>query len=173
MQASGGPITKDQTGVETYAVIFTVAPSRQDVNTIWTGSDDGWVHVTRDGGKNWEKVTPPDLPDFTRISLIEASPHQNGVAYLAGNRYQMADRKPYVYKTSDYGKSWTKIVAGIPENDFPRTIREDPKRRGLLFVGTEQGIYVSFNDGAAWQPLHVEPARRRRFTASSSRSATW
>jgi hypothetical protein len=153
MQASGGPITKDQTGVETYAVIFTVAPSRQDANTIWTGSDDGWVHVTRDGGKNWEKVTPPDLPDFTRISLIEASPHQDGVAYLAGNRYQMGDRKPYVYRTSDYGKSWTKIVAGLPENDFPRTIREDPKRRGLLFVGTEQGIYVSFNDGAAWQPL--------------------
>jgi hypothetical protein len=153
MQASGGPITKDQTGVETYAVIFTVAPSRQDANTIWTGSDDGWVHVTRDGGKNWEKVTPPDLPDFTRISLIEASPHQDGVAYLAGNRYQMGDRKPYVYRTSDYGKSWTKIVAGISENDFPRTIREDPKRRGLLFVGTEQSIYVSFNDGAAWQPL--------------------
>jgi photosystem II stability/assembly factor-like uncharacterized protein len=153
MQASGGPITKDQTGVETYAVIFTIAPSRQDANTVWTGSDDGWVHVTRDGGKNWEKVTPPDLPDFTRISLIEASPHQNGVAYLVGNRYQMGDRTPYVYKTADYGKSWTKIVAGIPENDFPRTIREDPKRRGLLFVGTEQGIYVSFNDGAAWQPL--------------------
>ena len=134
-------------------MIFTIAPSRQDVNTIWTGSDDGWVHVTRDGGKNWDKVTPPDLPDFTRISLIEASPHQNGVAYLAGNRYQMGDRKPYLYKTTDYGKTWTKIVTGIPDNDFPRTIREDPKRRGLLFVGTEHGIYVSFNDGAAWQPL--------------------
>jgi len=153
MQASGGPITKDQTGVETYAVIFTVAPSRQDANTIWTGSDDGWVHVTRDGGRNWEKVTPPDLPDFTRISLIEASPHQDGVAYLAGNRYQLGDRRPYIYKTADYGKSWTKIVAGIPENDFPRTIREDPKRRGLLYVGTEHGIFVSFNDGASWQSL--------------------
>ncbi len=110
MQASGGPITKDQTGVETYAVIFTVAPSYQDGNTIWTGSDDGWVHVTRDGGKNWERVTPPDLPEFTRISLIEASPHQNGVAYLAGNRYQQGDRKPYFYKTTDFGKTWTKIV---------------------------------------------------------------
>jgi photosystem II stability/assembly factor-like uncharacterized protein len=153
MQASGGPITKDQTGVETYAVIFTIAPSRQDISTIWTGSDDGWVHVTRDGGKNWEKVTPPDLPDFARISLIEASPHQNGVAYLAANRYQMGDRQPYVYKTADFGKTWSKIVNGVPENDFPRVIREDPRRKGLLYLGTEHGIYVSFNDGAAWQPL--------------------
>ncbi len=153
MQASGGPITKDQTGVETYAVVFTIAPSRQDANTIWTGSDDGWVHVTQDGGKSWSKVTPPDLPDFTRISLIEASPHQNGVAYLAGNRYQMGDRQPYVYKTADFGKSWQKIVANIPDTDFARTIREDPKRRGLLYLGTEHGIYISFNDGASWQSL--------------------
>jgi photosystem II stability/assembly factor-like uncharacterized protein len=155
MQASGGPITKDQTGVETYAVVFTIAPSRQDINTIWTGSDDGWVHVTRDGGKTWERVTPPDLPEFSRISLIEASPHQNGVAYLAANRYQMGDRAPYVYKTADFGKSWTKIVNGIPGNDFARTIREDKKRRGLLYVGTELGIYVSFNDGASWQSLQL------------------
>ena len=153
MQASGGPITKDQTGVETYAVVFTVAPSRQDINTIWTGSDDGWVHVTQDGGKTWNKVTPPDLPDFTRVSLIEASPHQNGAAYLAGNRYQLGDRKPYVYKTTDFGKTWQKIVTNIPDTDFARTIREDPKRRGLLYLGTEHGIYVSFNDGAAWQSL--------------------
>ena len=158
MQASGGPITKDQTGVETYAVVFTLAPSRQDVNTIWAGSDDGWVHVTRDGGKNWERITPPDLPEFARISLIEASPHQNGVAYLAANRYQMGDRKPYVYKTADFGKTWQKIVTGIPDTDFPRVIREDIKRRGLLYVGTEHGIYVSFNDGASWQSLKLEPA---------------
>ena len=155
MQASGGPITKDQTGVETYAVVFTLAPSRQDINTIWAGSDDGWVHVTRDGGKNWERVTPPDLPEFARISLIEASPHQNGVAYLAANRYQQGDRKPYVYKTSDFGKTWQKIVTGIPDTDFPRVIREDIKRRGLLYVGTEHGIYVSWNDGASWQSLRL------------------
>jgi len=155
MQASGGPITKDQTGVETYAVIFTVAPSRQDANTIWTGSDDGWVHVTQDGGKNWNRITPPDLPDFTRISLIEASPHQNGVAYLAGNRYQMGDRKPYVYKTADFGKSWQKITTGIPDTDFARVIREDPKRKGLLYLGTEHGIYISFNDGVSWQSLKL------------------
>ena len=155
MQASGGPITRDQTGVETYAVIFTVAPSYQDGNTIWTGSDDGYVHVTRDGGKNWERVTPPDLPDFTRISLIEASPHQNGVAYLAGNRYQQGDRKPYFYKTSDFGKTWTRIVDGIADTHFARAIREDRKRRGLLYAGTEQGIYISFNDGASWQSLRL------------------
>jgi photosystem II stability/assembly factor-like uncharacterized protein len=155
MQASGGPITKDQTGVETYGVIFTVAPSRQEANTIWTGSDDGWVHISRDGGQNWEKITPPDLPDFTRIGLIEASPHQNGVAYLAGNRYQQGDRRPYVYKTADFGKTWQKIVAGIPDTDFPRVIREDPKRRGLLYLGTEHGVYVSFNDGAFWQSLRL------------------
>jgi photosystem II stability/assembly factor-like uncharacterized protein len=155
MQASGGPITKDQTGVETYAVVFTIAPSRQDINTIWTGSDDGWVHVTRDGGKTWQRITPPDLPEFSRISLIEASPHQNGVAYVAANRYQMGDRAPYVYKTADFGKSWTKIVTGIPGNDFARTIREDTKRRGLLYVGTELGIYVSFTDGASWQSLQL------------------
>ena len=155
MQASGGPITKDQTGVETYAVVFTLAPSRQDAGTIWAGSDDGWVHITRDGGKNWERITPPDLPEFARISLIDASPHQNGVAYLAANRYQMGDRKPYMYKTADFGKTWQKIVTGIPDTDFPRVIREDIKRRGLLYVGTEHGVYVSFNDGASWQPLRL------------------
>jgi len=153
MQASGGPITKDQTGVETYAVVFTLAPSKQDIDTLWAGSDDGWVHITRDGGQNWDRITPPDLPEFARISLIEASPHQNGVAYLAANRYQMGDRTPYLYKTADFGKTWQKIVTGIPDTDFPRVIREDIKRRGLLYAGTEHGVYVSFNDGASWQSL--------------------
>ena len=155
MGPSGGPITKDQTGVETYATVFTIAPSHQDENTIWTGSDDGYVHITRDGGKNWTKATPPDLPDFARISLIEASPHANGVAYLVANRYQRADRKPYVYKTADYGKTWTKIINGLPNNDFPRAIREDIKRKGLLFLGMENGIYISFDDGANWQSLRL------------------
>jgi hypothetical protein len=155
MGPSGGPITKDQTGVETYATVFTIAPSHQDENTIWTGSDDGYVHITRDGGKNWTKVTPPDLPDFARISLIEASPHANGVAYLVANRYQRADRAPYVYKTSDFGKTWTKIVNGLPNNDFPRAIREDIKRKGMLFLGMENGMYISFDDGANWQSLRL------------------
>jgi photosystem II stability/assembly factor-like uncharacterized protein len=156
MGPSGGPITLDQTGVETYAVVFTLAPSRQDIDTLWAGSDDGVAHVTRDGGKTWEKITPPDLPEFARISLIEASPHQNGVAYLVANRYQRHDRGPYVYKTSDFGKTWTKIITGLPADDFPRAIREDHKRRGLLFLGTETGIYVSFNDGATWQSLRLD-----------------
>jgi photosystem II stability/assembly factor-like uncharacterized protein len=155
MGPSGGPITKDQTGVETYATVFTIAPSFQDANTIWTGSDDGYVHITRDGGKNWTRVTPPDLPDFARISLIEASPHQNGVAYLVANRYQRDDRKPYVYKTNDFGKTWTKIVGGLPTNDFPRAIREDVTRRGLLYLGMENGMYVSFDDGVNWQSLRL------------------
>jgi photosystem II stability/assembly factor-like uncharacterized protein len=153
---SGGPITLDQTGVETYATVFTLAPSPQDGRVIWAGSDDGVVHVTRDGGAQWSKVTPPDLPPFTRISLIDASPHDAGTAYLAGNRYQRSDRAPYVYKTSDHGKTWTKIVTGIPGDDFPRAIREDPRRRGLLFLGTETSIYVSFDDGAHWQSLRLE-----------------
>jgi photosystem II stability/assembly factor-like uncharacterized protein len=150
---SGGPITLDQTGVETYATVFTLAPSAVDGRVIWAGSDDGLVHVTRDGGKAWTPVTPPDLPPFTRISLIDASPHDAGTAYLAGNRYQLSDRAPYVYKTSDYGKSWTKIVNGIPGTDFPRAVREDRKRKGLLFLGTETGMFVSFDDGGNWQPL--------------------
>jgi photosystem II stability/assembly factor-like uncharacterized protein len=153
---SGGPITLDQTGVETYAVVFALAPSPVDGRVIWAGSDDGYVHVTRDGGQNWDRVTPSGLPDFTRISLIEASPHDAGTAYLAGNRYQRADRAPYVYKTSDYGKTWTKIVKGLPANDYARAIREDKQRRGLLFLGTENGIYVSFDDGANWQSLRLE-----------------
>ena len=156
MGPSGGPITLDQTGVETYAVVFALAPSPVDGRVVWAGSDDGYVHVTRDGGINWQKVTPPDLPDFTRISLIEASPHDAGTAYLAGNRYQLADRAPYVYRTTDYGKTWTKIVGGLPPSDFARVIREDKKRKGLLFLGTENGIYVSFDDGAAWQSLRLD-----------------
>lgn len=156
MGPSGGPITLDQTGVETYATVFTLAPSPLDGNLIWAGSDDGLVHITRDGGKSWENVTPAGLPDFTRISLIEASPHAAGTAYLAGNRYQRGDRAPYIYKTADHGKTWTKIVTGIPGDDFPRVIREDKKRKGLLFVGTENGIYVSFDDGGQWQTLRLD-----------------
>ncbi|MFN8059335.1 MAG: hypothetical protein U0Q12_09220 [Vicinamibacterales bacterium] len=152
---SGGPITLDMTGVETYGTIFSIAPSPLDANVIWTGSDDGVVHVTRDLGKTWDKVTPPDLPEFARISLIDASPHRAGAAYVAANRYQRSDRRPYVYKTEDFGKTWTSIVTDLPANDFARAIREDPKRPGLLYLGMENGIYVSFNDGANWQSLRL------------------
>ena len=113
MGDSGGPITKDQNGPEFYATIFTIAPSRQDRDTLWVGSDDGRVQVTRDGGKTWANVTPPDMPEFTRVSLIDASPHAPGAAYVAGKRYQLDDRAPYIWKTSDYGRTWTKIVSGI------------------------------------------------------------
>jgi photosystem II stability/assembly factor-like uncharacterized protein len=155
MGPSGGPIALDQTGVETYPTIFTVAPSRTEVDTIWVGSDDGLAHVTRDGGKTWLNVTPRELPDFSRVSLIEASPHKPGTAYLAANRYQLADNLAYVFRTDDYGKTWTKIVAGIRPDDFARAIREDTVRPGLLYLGTERGIYVSFTDGAAWEPLQL------------------
>ena len=150
---SGGPITLDQTGVETYATVFTIAPARQDVNLIWAGSDDGYVHVTRDGGKNWDAVTPKDLPDFARISLIEASPHKAGTAFLAANRYQRNDRAPYVYRTDDFGKTWIAIVNGLPGDDFARTIREDIRKPGLLYLGTEHGVYVSFDNGANGRSL--------------------
>jgi photosystem II stability/assembly factor-like uncharacterized protein len=152
---SGGPITKDQNGPEIYATIFTIAPSRSDPQTIWTGSDDGMVYITRDGGKNWKNITPPGLPDFIRISLIDASPNKPGTAYLAAKHYQADDRRPYAYRTDDYGATWTKIVNGIPANDFVHAIREDPKRAGLLFAGTEHGIYVSFDNGAEWQSLRL------------------
>ncbi|HEX3704508.1 MAG TPA: hypothetical protein VHU82_14335 [Vicinamibacterales bacterium] len=153
MSGSGGPITKDETGVETYAVVFALAPSPKDANLIWAGSDDGYVQLTRDGGKNWKNVTPKDMPDFARISIIEASPFRPGTAYVAANHYQHDDFKPYVYRTDDYGETWTKIVNGIGERDFARVIREDPQRAKLLYLGTEHGIYVSFDDGAKWESL--------------------
>ena len=153
MGSSGGPITKDNTGVETYATIFTIAPSPKDQNVIWTGSDDGYVEATRDGGGNWKNVTPKSMGDFARISLIEASPFRTGTAYVAANRYQQDDFKPYVYRTDDYGDTWTAITSGIADRDFARTIREDSKVAKLLYLGTEHGIYISFDDGGHWQSL--------------------
>jgi len=153
MGASGGPITKDNTGVETYATVFTIAPSPKDANLIWAGSDDGYVQVTRNGGSAWKNVTPKDLGEFARISLIEASPFRPGTAYVAANRYQQDDFKPYLYRTDDYGETWTAITNGVAGNDFARAIREDIKRPKLLYLGTEHGIYVSFDDGAKWESL--------------------
>jgi photosystem II stability/assembly factor-like uncharacterized protein len=155
--ASGGPITKDQTGVETYATIFAIAPSYHDSNVIWAGSDDGYVHVTRNAlaaSPTWANVTPADAPDFVRINTIEASPNTPGKAYVAGIRYLVDDdRAPYVWKTEDYGETWTRIVDGIPADDFVRAVREDPTRPGLLYAASERTVYVSWNDGASWQPL--------------------
>ncbi|HEX7942633.1 MAG TPA: glycosyl hydrolase, partial [Gemmatimonadaceae bacterium] len=147
------PITKDQTSVEYYATIFTVAESPIARGTIWTGSDDGLVYVTRDDGKTWTNVTPKGLPEWARISIIEASHFAPGTAYLAANRYQLDDQQPYLYRTTDYGATWTRIDAALPREEFTRVIREDPARRGLLFAGTERGVWVSFDDGAPWQSL--------------------
>ena len=156
MGPSGGPITKDQTGVETFATIFAIAPSYHDAEVIWAGSDDGLVHITRDGGLDWTPVTPPDAPDFVRINTIEASPNTPGKAYVSGIRYLVDDdRGPYIWKTDDYGANWTKIVGGLPEDDFMRATREDPTRPGLLYAASERTVYVSFDDGARWQPLSL------------------
>jgi len=157
---SGGPITKDNTSVEYYCTIFTVAESSVQKGVIWTGSDDGLVHVTRDGGAEkpkWENVTKniPGLPEWIQINSIEASPHDAATAYFAATMYKSDDFRPYLYKTNDYGKTWKKIVSGIPDDAFTRVIREDPNRRGLLYAGTETGIYVSFNDGESWQSLQL------------------
>jgi photosystem II stability/assembly factor-like uncharacterized protein len=152
---SGGPITHDMNGPEIFGTIFAVAPSYQERGTIWTGSDDGLVYLTRDAGAHWTNVTPPGMPNLVRISLIEASPNRAGTAYVAANNYLQDDRAPYLYKTHDYGKTWEKIVTGIRPDDFLRAVREDPKRPGLLYAGTEHGIYVSFDDGENWQSLSL------------------
>ncbi|MEW6735928.1 MAG: glycosyl hydrolase [Acidobacteriota bacterium] len=153
--ASGGPITKDNTTVEYYCTIFTVMESSLQPGLIWTGSDDGLVHITRDGGKSWTNVTGKDIPEWIQINSIEASSHDAGTAYIAATMYKSDDFKPYLYKTTDYGKSWQKIVNGIPNGAFTRVIREDPHRRGLLYAGTETGMYISFDDGKQWQPLQL------------------
>lgn len=152
---TGGIITMDMNGPEIYATVFALAPSNHDINTIWAGSDDGKVHITRNGGKNWADITPPDLPKFSRISIIEESVHNAGTLYLAANRYQVDDREPYVFKTNDYGKTWTKIITGIAPGHFARAVREDPERAGLLYLATEHGVYVSFDDGANWESLQL------------------
>jgi photosystem II stability/assembly factor-like uncharacterized protein len=152
---TGGVITMDMNGPEIYATVFALAPSMYDVNTIWAGSDDGKVHITRDGGKNWTDITPKDLPKFSRISIIDEGKFKPGTLYLAANRYQVDDRQPYVFKTEDYGKSWTKIITGIEDGHFARAIREDLQKPGLLYLATEHGVYVSFNDGEMWQSLQL------------------
>jgi photosystem II stability/assembly factor-like uncharacterized protein len=152
---SGGPITGDMNGPEVFGTIFAVAPSRLERGTIWTGSDDGLVFVTRDEGKHWTKITPPGLPDLARVSLIDASPHKPGTAYVAGKNYLQEDRAPYIFRTDDFGKTWTKIVNGIKAADYVHAVREDPKRQGLLYAGTEHGIYISFDNGEHWQTLSL------------------
>jgi hypothetical protein len=150
-----GPITREAYGPEWYATIFAFAESPKQAGVLWAGSDDGFVQVSRDNGTSWTKVTPPGLPEFALISIIDPSPHDPATAYVAATRYKLQDNKPYLYKTSDYGRTWTAIVDGIRSDDFTRVIREDPGRKGLLYAGTETGVYVSFDDGARWQPLKL------------------
>ena len=152
---TGGIITKDMNGPEIYATVFALAPSFHDIQTLWAGSDDGRIHITRNGGKSWLEITPKDLPKFSTVSIIEASKHDPGTAYVAAYRYQVDDRAPYVYKTTDYGKTWTKIIKGIKPQDFARSVREDHKKKGLLFLGTENGVYVSFDAGENWESLQL------------------
>lgn len=152
---TGGVITMDMNGPEIYATVFALAPSNHDINTIWAGSDDGKIHITRDGGKNWTDITPTELPKYSRVSIIDESIHNPGTLYVATNRYQVDDREPYVFKTHDYGKTWTKIINGIAPGHFARAIREDHQKEGLLFLATEHGVYFSINDGAQWQSLQL------------------
>ena len=155
MEPSGGPVTKDTSGAEVYGTIFAFVESPHEKGVFWAGSDDGLVHISRDGGEHWEQVTPPSMPPFTLVSMIEVSPYDPATAYIAATRYKLDEPRPMLYKTSDYGVTWTEIAGNIPSHDYTRVIREDPARRGLLYVGTETGVYVSFDDGGSWRPLQA------------------
>jgi hypothetical protein len=152
---SGGPITLDITSVEYYDTVFTLAESLLRKGLLWAGTDDGLIHITTDDGQTWKNVTPKDMPEWSMVSIIEPSPHDAASAFAAIDRHKLDDFKPLIYKTHDGGKTWTRISTGIPEGAYVRSVREDPKRRGLLYAGTELGVYVSLDDGAHWQPLQL------------------
>ena len=153
LQPSGGEITGDASGAETYCTVFSFLESPHEKGVFWAGSDDGLVHISRDGGANWDNITPPELEEWTRVDMIEVSPHDPATAYLAGTRYKFDDNRPFLFKTSDYGATWESITSNLPQDDFTRCIREDTARQGLLFVGTELGIYVSYDDGGTWHSM--------------------
>ncbi len=153
MGPAGGPITRETITCEHYCTIFSFVPSAHEPGVLWAGSDDGLVHVTRNGGASWQDVTPPDLPEWATVNCIEVSPHDPAAAYVAAFRYKLDDNRPFLYRTRDYGKTWEEIAAGIPGDEFTRVIREDPARRGLLYLGTELGLYVSLDDGESWQSM--------------------
>lgn len=152
---SGGPITKDNTAVEYYCTIFAVAESPYEKDLILAGSDDGLLHITRDGGKKWDKLSVAGMPEWTMINSVEFDPFVKGGAYVAATSYKSGDYSPYLFKTKDYGKTWTKITDGIDPGHFTRVIRADLKRPGLLYAGTEFGMYISFDDGASWKPFQL------------------
>ena len=152
-EKSGGPITGDMNGPEVYGVIFSIAPGKKDMNVIWTGSDDGLVHVTQNGGRTWTNVTPKDMPDFGRVSQIDASNFASGTAYVSVRKPLLNDFSPYIWKTTDFGRTWTKIVTGIRADAYVHAVREDPTRKGLLYAATQHGVYLSYDDGANWSSL--------------------
>ena len=153
--SSGGPITQDNTSVEYYCTIFTAMESWLEKDLLWTGSDDGLIHVSKDGGKTWENVTPKDCPKAMMWNCIETDPFKKGAAYIIGTRYKSDDFAPYIYKTEDYGKTWKLLVNGINRLHFTRAIRADRKRAGLLYAGTEYGMYISYNDGTSWESFQL------------------
>ncbi|NQX85305.1 MAG: glycosyl hydrolase [Flavobacteriaceae bacterium] len=155
LKSSGGPITQDNTSVEYYCTIFAAKESPVTEGLIWVGSDDGLVHVTKNGGENWENVTPEGMPEWMMINSIEPSAFDAGTCYVVGTKYKTGDFAPYIYKTSDYGESWRKITTGINAEHFTRVLREDPKQKGLLYLGTETGMYISFDDGKHWKPFQL------------------
>ncbi len=155
MGPSGGPITGDMNGPEIYGTVFALGPGKTDVNVLWTGSDDGHVHVTRDGGNTWTNVTPPGMPEFGRVSQIDASSFSEGSAYVSVRKPLLNDLAPYIFRTHDFGKTWTTIVNGIGPQDYVHVVREDRKRRGLLYAGTQHGFYVSYDDGDTWRSLSL------------------
>ncbi|HXH06930.1 MAG TPA: hypothetical protein VNI83_10105 [Vicinamibacterales bacterium] len=155
---SGGPITRDQTTVEIYCTIFAFEESPHVSGLLWAGTDDGLVHLSRDGGGHWQNITPKNMPPWGTVNMIELSPHDAGRAFMAVHRYRLDDFRPYIFRTDDYGKTWVLLTDGtngIPANHFVRVVREDPDRKGLLYAGTEFGMYVSFDDGAHWQSLQL------------------
>ena len=156
---TGGPIHGEMTGAEWYATIYAFVESPKAKGVLWAGSDDGMIHLSKNGGTTWENVTPPGYGKLTRTAHIDASPHDPAVVYVAANRYQQDDFAPYLWKSADYGKTWTKIVTGIPGSAYTRVVREDPVRRGLLYAGTEVGVWVSMDDGANWQPMQLNLPR--------------
>ena len=155
MGQSGGPITGDMNGPEVYGTIFSVGPGKRDARVIWTGSDDGLVHVTRDAGRTWANVTPADMPAFGRVSQIDASAFESGTAYVSVRRPLLDDLTPYIFRTTDYGRTWTRIVSGIGPDAYVHAVRADPTRRGLLYAATQHGVYLSYDDGASWRSLSL------------------
>jgi photosystem II stability/assembly factor-like uncharacterized protein len=151
--SSGGPITRDNTGAEVYCTIFALVESPHERDVLWAGTDDGLVHLSRDRGRTWQPVTPSELPEWALVSVLEPSPHDAATCYLAATRYKLDDVHPYLFKTEDYGQTWKRITAGLSEGEITRVVREDPHRRGLLYCGTETGLWMSFDDGGSWHAL--------------------